>query len=67
MKLEGIDPEHPSRYCVLTVVEVVGKFVLISFFFYICYIKINLTYLNYIFDIFRLPNTFTFRWIFRKL
>ncbi|XP_017878427.1 lethal(3)malignant brain tumor-like protein 3 isoform X2 [Ceratina calcarata] len=24
MKLEGIDPEHPSRYCVLTVVEVVG-------------------------------------------
>lgn len=33
MKLEGIDPEHPSRYCVLTVVEVVGKFVLISFFF----------------------------------
>lgn len=25
MKLEGIDPEHPSRYCVLTIVEVVGK------------------------------------------
>ncbi|KAK0089357.1 hypothetical protein PV325_007702 [Microctonus aethiopoides] len=24
MKLEGIDPEHPSRYCVLTVFEVVG-------------------------------------------
>ncbi|XP_029658722.1 lethal(3)malignant brain tumor-like protein 3 isoform X1 [Formica exsecta] len=24
MKLEGIDPERPSRYCVLTVVEVVG-------------------------------------------
>lgn len=24
MKLEGIDPEHPSRYCVLTIVEVVG-------------------------------------------
>ncbi|XP_029049038.2 lethal(3)malignant brain tumor-like protein 3 isoform X1 [Osmia bicornis bicornis] len=24
MRLEGIDPEHPSRYCVLTVVEVVG-------------------------------------------
>ncbi|XP_033219397.1 lethal(3)malignant brain tumor-like protein 3 isoform X3 [Belonocnema kinseyi] len=24
MKLEGIDPEHPSRYCVLSVVEVVG-------------------------------------------
>ncbi|XP_015437327.1 PREDICTED: lethal(3)malignant brain tumor-like protein 3 isoform X1 [Dufourea novaeangliae] len=24
MKLEGIDPEHPSRYCVLTVVEVAG-------------------------------------------
>lgn len=24
MKLEGIDPEHPSRYCVLTVVEIVG-------------------------------------------
>ncbi|XP_066588878.1 lethal(3)malignant brain tumor-like protein 3 isoform X2 [Prorops nasuta] len=24
MKLEGIDPEHPSRYCVLTVAEVVG-------------------------------------------
>ncbi|XP_046424366.1 lethal(3)malignant brain tumor-like protein 3 isoform X2 [Neodiprion virginianus] len=24
MKLEGIDPEHPSHYCVLTVVEVVG-------------------------------------------
>lgn len=66
MKLEGIDPEHPSRYCVLTVVEVVGKFVLISFF-YICNIKTNLTYLNYIFDIFRLSNTFTFRWIFRKL
>lgn len=25
MKLEGIDPEHPSRYCVLTIVEVVGE------------------------------------------
>lgn len=25
MKLEGIDPEHPSRYCVITVVEVVGQ------------------------------------------
>jgi len=25
MKLEGIDPDHPSRYCVLTIVEVVGK------------------------------------------
>ena len=25
MKLEGIDPEHPSRYCVLTIAEVVGK------------------------------------------
>ncbi|XP_076647902.1 lethal (3) malignant brain tumor isoform X7 [Halictus rubicundus] len=24
MRLEGIDPEHPSRYCVLTVAEVVG-------------------------------------------
>ncbi|XP_039307528.1 lethal(3)malignant brain tumor-like protein 3 isoform X3 [Solenopsis invicta] len=24
MKLEGIDPEHPSRYCVLTIAEVVG-------------------------------------------
>ncbi|XP_015605314.1 lethal(3)malignant brain tumor-like protein 3 isoform X2 [Cephus cinctus] len=24
MKLEGIDPEHPSRYCVFTVVEVMG-------------------------------------------
>ncbi|XP_014468814.1 PREDICTED: lethal(3)malignant brain tumor-like protein 3 isoform X1 [Dinoponera quadriceps] len=24
MKLEGIDPERPSRYCVLTIVEVVG-------------------------------------------
>lgn len=24
MKLEGIDPEHPSRYCVLSVVEIVG-------------------------------------------
>ncbi|XP_020278016.1 lethal(3)malignant brain tumor-like protein 3 isoform X2 [Pseudomyrmex gracilis] len=24
MKLEGIDPEHPSHYCVLTIVEVVG-------------------------------------------
>ncbi|XP_020712241.2 lethal(3)malignant brain tumor-like protein 3 isoform X2 [Athalia rosae] len=24
MKLEGIDPEHPSHYCVLTVVEVLG-------------------------------------------
>lgn len=24
MKLEGIDPDHPSRYCVLTIVEVVG-------------------------------------------
>ncbi|XP_034934772.1 lethal(3)malignant brain tumor-like protein 3 isoform X2 [Chelonus insularis] len=24
MKLEGIDPEHPARYCVLTVSEVVG-------------------------------------------
>ncbi|XP_011304993.1 lethal(3)malignant brain tumor-like protein 3 isoform X2 [Fopius arisanus] len=24
MKLEGIDPEHPSRYCILTVFEVVG-------------------------------------------
>lgn len=48
MKLEGIDPEHPSRYCVLTVVEVVGKSVLISFF-YICYIKTNSIYLNYIY------------------
>lgn len=27
MKLEGIDPEHPSRYCVLTIVEVVGELV----------------------------------------
>lgn len=25
MKLEGIDPEHPSRYCVLTIAEVVGE------------------------------------------
>ncbi|KAL0105487.1 hypothetical protein PUN28_016865 [Cardiocondyla obscurior] len=24
MKLEGIDPEHPSRYCVLSIVEIVG-------------------------------------------
>ncbi|KMQ94309.1 lethal malignant brain tumor-like 3 protein [Lasius niger] len=24
MKLEGIDPERPSRYCVLTIVEIVG-------------------------------------------
>uniref|UniRef100_A0A8C5UG48 SAM domain-containing protein n=1 Tax=Malurus cyaneus samueli TaxID=2593467 RepID=A0A8C5UG48_9PASS len=24
MKLEGVDPEHPSRFCVLTVAEVVG-------------------------------------------
>lgn len=22
MKLEGLDPEHPSRFCVLTVAEV---------------------------------------------
>lgn len=29
MKLEGIDPEHPSRYCVLTVFEVVGKFAVV--------------------------------------
>lgn len=33
MKLEGIDPEHPSRYCVLTVVEVVGKLFYFAFFF----------------------------------
>jgi hypothetical protein len=26
MKMEGIDPEHPSYYCVLTVVDVQGKF-----------------------------------------
>ena len=25
MKLEGIDPNHPSRYCVLTVVEIIGE------------------------------------------
>lgn len=24
MKLEGLDPEHPSRFCVLTVAEVVA-------------------------------------------
>lgn len=24
MKLEGVDPQHPSYYCVLTVVEVIG-------------------------------------------
>lgn len=26
MKMEGIDPEHPSYYCVLTVADVQGKF-----------------------------------------
>ena len=26
MKLEGIDPEHPSYYCVLTVADVQGEF-----------------------------------------
>lgn len=25
MKLEGIDPNHPSHYCVLTVAEIIGK------------------------------------------
>lgn len=30
MKLEGIDPNHPSQYCVLTVAEVVGEFEFIS-------------------------------------
>lgn len=25
MKMEGIDPEHPSYYCVLTVADVQGK------------------------------------------
>lgn len=26
MKLEGIDPNHPSQYCVLSVAEVVGEY-----------------------------------------
>lgn len=26
MKLEGIDPHHPSHYCVLTVAEVIGNY-----------------------------------------
>jgi hypothetical protein len=25
MKMEGIDPEHPSYYCVLTVADVQGE------------------------------------------
>uniref|UniRef100_A0A8C9V5W2 L3MBTL histone methyl-lysine binding protein 3 n=1 Tax=Scleropages formosus TaxID=113540 RepID=A0A8C9V5W2_SCLFO len=31
MKLEGVDPEHPSMYCVLTVVEVSGHRIRLHF------------------------------------
>lgn len=31
MKLEGIDPDHPSLFCVLTVAEVKGVY-LLSYF-----------------------------------
>lgn len=55
MKLEGIDPEHPSRYCVLTVVEVVGQYLLDVFQMEKSSEREKFTYVLFVFVIFVLP------------